>query len=66
MEKQKDIGHSPNHKLAKQEDLKSHVISGFQRFIMSRHGEGFNLPWSDDYIGHRCPHDCVLLSTLIN
>ena len=48
MDKQKDIGHSPNPKLAKQEDLKSHFLSGFHGFTMSRHGEGFTGPWSDD------------------
>ena len=36
MDKQKDIGHSPNPKLAKQEELKSHFLSGFHGFIMNR------------------------------
>jgi hypothetical protein len=48
MDKQKDIGQGPKPKLAKQEELKSHFLSGFQGFTMSRHGEGFTGPWSDD------------------
>jgi hypothetical protein len=48
MDKQNNIGHSPNPKLAKQEELKSHFLSGFPGFIMSRHGKGFVRPWSDD------------------
>ena len=48
MDKQEDIGHGPNPKLAKQNDLKSHFLSGFHGFTMSRHGEGFTGPWSDD------------------
>jgi hypothetical protein len=48
MDKQKDIGHSPNPKLAKQENLKSHFLSGFQGVTMSRHGEGFSQSYSDE------------------
>ena len=48
MDKQKDIGHSPNPKLAKQEELKSHFLSGFHGFTMSRHGEGFSQSYIDE------------------
>ena len=44
MDKQEDIGHGPNPKLAKQNDLKSHFLSGFQGFTTNRHGEGFTGP----------------------
>ena len=66
MDKQKDIGHSSNPKLAKQEELKSHFLSGFHGFTMSRHGEAFIQPWSDDLVGHYSPRVSVLLSTLTN
>lgn len=37
MDKQKNVGHSCNTNLAKQDDLKGHFLSGFQGFIKSRH-----------------------------
>ncbi|KAL6084048.1 hypothetical protein STEG23_027719 [Scotinomys teguina] len=42
MDKQKDVGHSPNPNLEKQDDLKSHFLNGFQGYLMSRHGEDFS------------------------
>lgn len=50
MDKQKDVGHSPNPKLAIQDHLKSCFLSGFQGFIMSRHGEGVSGHWSDNHV----------------
>lgn len=66
MDKQKDVGHSSNPSLAKQEDLESSFLNGFQVFVMSRHGERFTGHWSDHQGGRFCPQGFALFSKLTN
>lgn len=53
MDKQKNVDYSPNPSLAKQEDLKSHFLCGFHRFILRQHGDNFIGQWNNDQ-GEQC------------
>ena len=51
MDKQKNVDYSSNPNLAKQEDLKSHFLCGFHRFILKQHGDNFIGQQNSDQVG---------------
>jgi hypothetical protein len=51
MNNQKNVDCSPNPNLAKQEDLKSHFLCGFHRFILKQHGDNFIGQQNSDQVG---------------